>query len=66
MLLIFVYYLYSLFAYLSVVEGGRDGHDRPFRHGIIVILDKNRVIIFVKSLGFFGYNDKKREEIKKS
>ena len=65
-LLIFVYYLYSIITYLSVREGGRDGHGGPFRHGIIVILYKNEVQITVESMIDFGYNKKKRGEIKKS
>ena len=65
-LLIFVYYIHSIFAYLYASEEVRDGLVRLFRHNIMVILDKNEVRITVKYLRNFGYNDKKREEIKKS
>ena len=62
----FVYYIHSIFAYLYASEEVRDGLVRLFRHNIMVNLDKNEVRITVKYLRNFGYNDKKREEIKKS
>ena len=65
-LLIFVYYIRSIFAYLYASEEVRDGLVRLFRHNIMVNLDKNEARITVKYLRNFGYNDKKREEIKKS